>query len=50
VTGLSCLDGADQIFARAVTGLGGTFEVVVPAAEYRAGLPEDFFDARFILC
>ena len=42
VTGLSCLaDGADQIFARAVTGLGGTLEVVVPAAEYRAGLPAD---------
>ena len=42
VTGLSCLaDGADQIFARAVTGLGGTLEVVVPAAGYRAGLLED---------
>jgi len=42
VTGMSCLaDGADQIFARAVTGLGGTLEVVVPAAEYRAGLPAD---------
>jgi hypothetical protein len=36
VAGLSCLaDGADQIFARAVTDL----KVVVPAAEYRAGLP-----------
>ena len=42
VTGLSCLaDGADQIFARAVTGHGGTLEVVVPAAGYRAGLLED---------
>jgi hypothetical protein len=40
VTGLSCLaDGADQIFARAVTDLGGGLEVVVPASEYRAGLP-----------
>jgi hypothetical protein len=40
VAGLSCLaDGADQIFARAVTDLGGALEVVVPAAEYRAGLP-----------
>lgn len=40
VTGLSCLaDGADQIFARAVTDLGGALEVVVPAAEYRARLP-----------
>lgn len=42
VAGLSCLaDGADQIFARAVTGLGGILEVVVPAARYRAGLPAD---------
>ena len=43
VTGLSCLaDGADQIFARAVTDLGGTLEAVIPAAEYREKLPEDF--------
>src|SRR5579863_7556133 len=42
VTGLSCLaDGADQIFARAVTDLGGTLEAVIPAAEYRDKLPED---------
>jgi hypothetical protein len=42
VTGISCLaDGADQIFARAVTDLGGTLEAVIPAAEYRAGLPAD---------
>ena len=42
VTGLSCLaDGADQIFARAVTDLGGTLEVIVPAAGYRPGLPAD---------
>ena len=40
VTGISCLaDGADQIFARAVTDLGGTLEAVIPATEYRAGLP-----------
>jgi hypothetical protein len=40
VTGLSCLaDGADQIFARAVTDLGGKLEVIIPAARYRAGLP-----------
>jgi hypothetical protein len=40
VTGLSCLaDGADQIFARAVTDLGGALEVVVPASDFRAGLP-----------
>ena len=42
VTGISCLaDGADQIFARAVTELGGTLEVVIPAAQYREGLPAD---------
>jgi len=42
VTGLSCLaDGADQIFARAVLDLGGVLEAVVPAKEYRDGLPEE---------
>jgi len=40
VSGLSCLaDGADQIFARAVIDLGGTLEVIIPAEEYRSGLP-----------
>jgi len=40
VTGLSCLaDGADQVFARAVIDLGGILEVIIPAKEYRAGLP-----------
>jgi hypothetical protein len=40
VTGLSCLaDGADQIFARAVVDFGGKLEVIIPAEEYRAGLP-----------
>jgi hypothetical protein len=40
VTGLSCLaDGADQIFARAVVDLGGEIEAVVPAEQYRDGLP-----------
>lgn len=40
--GLSCLaDGADQIFATAVLAAGGTLEVVIPADEYRDGLPED---------
>jgi hypothetical protein len=34
-------DGADQIFARAITDLGGTLEVIVPAAVYHAGLPVD---------
>jgi hypothetical protein len=42
VTGLSCLaDGADQVFARAVTDLGGTLEAVIPAAEYREKLSAD---------
>jgi hypothetical protein len=40
LTGLSCLaDGADQIFARAVLDSGGALEVVIPAEEYRSGLP-----------
>src|SRR5262245_31608459 len=40
VTGISCMaDGADQIFARAVTDLGGSLEAVIPAALYRDGLP-----------
>jgi hypothetical protein len=39
-TGISCLaDGADQIFARAVTDLGGTLEAIIPASQYRDGLP-----------
>ena len=42
VTGISCLaDGADQIFARTVTDLGGELEVIIPAARYRAGLPAE---------
>jgi hypothetical protein len=42
VTGISCLaDGADQIFARAVTDLGGSLEAVIPADQYRDGLPAD---------
>lgn len=40
--GVSALaDGADQLFARAVLHYGGQLDVVIPAAEYRAGLPED---------
>jgi hypothetical protein len=40
VTGISCLaDGADQIFARAVTDLGGALEAIIPADQYRDGLP-----------
>jgi hypothetical protein len=42
ITGISCLaDGADQIFARAITDLGGTLEVIIPAAQYRDRLPKD---------
>ncbi len=42
VTGITILaDGADQIFARAVTDLGGRLEAVIPATEYRAGLPAE---------
>jgi hypothetical protein len=42
LTGISCLaDGADQIFARAVVDLGGSLEVIIPAGEYRDGLPAD---------
>jgi hypothetical protein len=40
-TGVSCLaDGADQIFARAVLAAGGALEVVIPADDYRDGLPD----------
>ena len=42
VTGISCLaDGADQIFARAVTDLGGSLEAIIPAGQYRDELPAD---------
>jgi hypothetical protein len=41
LVGISNLaDGADQLFARAVLDAGGHLEVIVPAAQYRAGLPE----------
>lgn len=34
--GITCLAvGADQLFASAVLAVGGTFEAVVPAADYR---------------
>jgi hypothetical protein len=42
LTGISCLaDGADQIFARAVTDIGGKLEVIIPAGEYRDRLPAE---------
>jgi hypothetical protein len=37
LVGVTCLaQGADQIFARVVLELGGSVEVVLPAADYRA--------------
>jgi hypothetical protein len=40
--GLSCLaDGADSLFARAVLDAGGTLIAIIPATEYRDGLPDD---------
>jgi hypothetical protein len=50
----SLADGADQLFAQAVLDAGGQLEVIVPAAEYRAGLPAsshasyDFLIARAV--
>jgi hypothetical protein len=42
IVGLTCLaDGADTLFARAVLAHGGQLEVVVPAEQYLAGLPEE---------
>lgn len=36
LVGVTCLArGADQLFARAVLDAGGSFEVVLPAADYR---------------
>ncbi|MGH3529840.1 MAG: hypothetical protein ACRDS0_31495 [Pseudonocardiaceae bacterium] len=42
VTGVTALaDGADQLFARAVVDQGGLLEVIVPATQYRDGLPAE---------
>ena len=42
VTGVSCLaDGADAMFAAAVIDVGARLVAVVPAAEYRDGLPAE---------
>jgi len=36
VRGVTCLaEGADQLFARAVIAVGGTFEVILPSPDYR---------------
>jgi hypothetical protein len=41
LVGISNLaDGADQLFAQAVLDSGGQLEVIVPATQYRDGLPE----------
>ncbi|MET7814217.1 hypothetical protein ABZT26_25640 [Streptomyces sp. NPDC005395] len=41
LVGISCIaDGPDSWWAEAVLDHGGRLEVVVPAAEYRAGLPD----------
>src|SRR5439155_58787 len=41
LVGVSCLaDGPDSWFAEAIVVHGGRLEIVVPAAEYREGLPE----------
>jgi hypothetical protein len=37
IVGVTCLAyGADQLFARAVLAAGGRYEVILPAADYRA--------------
>ncbi|HEY8524690.1 MAG TPA: hypothetical protein VIL48_07000 [Acidimicrobiales bacterium] len=42
LVGLSCIaDGADSLFAQAVLDRGGRLEVIIPAEEYRAGLPAE---------
>jgi len=41
IVGVTCLAaGADQLFAQAVRDAGGTYEVILPAADYRAVLPD----------
>ncbi|MFD8866293.1 hypothetical protein ACFV1F_18295 [Streptomyces sp. NPDC059590] len=42
LVGVSCIaDGPDAWFAEMVLGAGGKLEVVVPAEQYRDGLPEE---------
>lgn len=42
VTGVSCLaDGADAMFAEETLAVGGALVAVVPAVEYRDGLPSE---------
>jgi hypothetical protein len=42
LTGVSAIaDGADTLFARAVLDAAGTLIVIIPAKEYRDGLPSE---------
>ncbi|MFG2043280.1 hypothetical protein [Dactylosporangium sp. NPDC048998] len=42
IVGVTCLaDGADQLFARAVLEVGGSYEVVLPAPDYRLKVPAE---------
>lgn len=42
VVGVTCLaDGADQLFARAVREVGGAYEVILPAPDYRRVVPRE---------
>lgn len=42
VIGVTCLaTGADQLFARAVQAVGGTYDVILPAPDYRSVVPRD---------
>lgn len=53
LVGVSSLaDGADQLFAEAVLALGGSLEVVLPAARYRESLPSECLPAydRLLAC
>jgi hypothetical protein len=49
LVGISAIaDGADSLFAQAVLVAGGSLVVIIPAQEYRCGLPDDHhatFDA-----
>jgi hypothetical protein len=49
VTGVTALaDDTDQLFACAGVDQGGLIEVIVPAAQYRDGLPTEFTQNRTI--
>lgn len=46
--GITCLaDGSDQLFARAILAAGGTYEVVIPATDYRRHAVEEHNLAAF---